>query len=563
MIRPSLSLVPKRFDLEAGRILFKDDFLDTNLASRYQFVGGTGSYASYSVSSGYLTSETSDWNDRLITWNAIQLNNILIRYKAMIPSAKVLGNPSYVQINIYGVVYNYFRFAYDNPASNFFGTGIVPDDYLNGWFPIKGQWYQIDLVHEQGSQKVFIDGVLMKVINIPCSNTRGRPVLRVIGGGCMKDLEIRSLESTPYILTDPTPVESTGTMWTWGTNGWGQMGQNTSDGNNHNTPTQCAGTWKEIDRNNGEYALGIKSDGTLWGWGYNAYGNLGNNSTAHRSSPVQIGALTTWSKITACTMQKSSYALKTDGTLWRWGHNPYGTGGIPDGVTRSSPVQIGTSTNWIAIAAGRQGAFALDKYSALYGWGYNSGGELGIGSNNGRSSPTLIANQVKWMSMSTDQSSFYIRLDGTLWACGVNDYGQLGLNNITSRYTFAQVGSLTTWSKVRINARTVHALKTDGTLWAWGRNNDGGQFNQGGWVGDNTIVHRSSPVQIGGLTTWTDLSGAQTQNSFYALQSNGTLWMWGTDTYGNLNGQGMRSSPIQLGSVTTYKKIGNGAIIIR
>jgi alpha-tubulin suppressor-like RCC1 family protein len=152
--------------------------------------------------------------------------------------------------------------------------------------------------------------------------------------------------------------------------------------------------------------MATKIDGTLWTWGYNQFGQLGNGEpvgtypSGRVSSPVQVGALTTWLSIAAG--YSHSLAIKTDGTLWSWGGN-YGTGmgqlGLGDTAFRSSPVQIGALTTWLSIAAG----------------GY---------------------------------SSMTIKTDGTLWSWGSNSYGQLGQGNTTNRSSPVQIGALTNWQKV-------------------------------------------------------------------------------------------------------------------
>ena len=112
----------------------------------------------------------------------------------------------------------------------------------------------------------------------------------------------------------------------------------------------------------GAFSLAIKTDGTLWSWGHNSYGQLGigiAGSYQGRSSPVQIGALTTWSKIAAG--QRHSTAIKTDGTVWTWGWNEHGQLGLGDTTDRSSPVQVGSLTNWETIAAGHSFTLATNN----------------------------------------------------------------------------------------------------------------------------------------------------------------------------------------------------------
>src|SRR3989344_2072087 len=247
----------------------------------------------------------------------------------------------------------------------------------------------------------------------------------------------------------------------------------------------------------------------VWGWGRNSFGQVGDNTVVHRSSPVQMGALKNWSTIS--TGLYHNVALKTDGSLWTWGEANNGQLGHNTLTDHSSPAQVGALTTWARVSAG--------------GMRFSAG--------------------VK------PEQTFAIKTDGTLWSWGSNIYGQLGQNDIASRSSPAVVGALTDWAK--INAGGVHALaiKTDGTLWAWGINSFGG-------LGDTSIVSRSSPVQVGALTTWSQVSGGPYHS--LAVKTDGTLWSWGDNGYGQLgsNSTAHRSSPAQVGSLTDWSLVSAG-----
>ena len=186
-----------------------------------------------------------------------------------------------------------------------------------------------------------------------------------------------------------------------------------------------------------------RTDGTLWVTGNNNKGQLGLGDINLRSSPVQVGSLTNWKAISSF-QNPSTIAIKTDGTLWTWGSNGAGELGLGDVLHRSSPVQVGSLTNWMEISS------------------YNS---------------------------------FAIKSDNTLWVWGDNSFGRLGDGTIVSKSSPVQVGNLTNWSKVNGNGYSTYSVKTDGTLWAWG-------LNQSGNLGLGDVTHRSSPVQVGSLTNW-------------------------------------------------------------
>ena len=138
-----------------------------------------------------------------------------------------------------------------------------------------------------------------------------------------------------------------------------------------------------------------------------------------------------------------------------------------------------------------------------------------------------------------------------LWLWGFNGYGLLGLGDVTNRSSPVQVGALTTWSKISCFSLHTTATKTDGTLWSWG-------YNNAGQLGQGDITHRSSPVQVGALTTWSNIAGGD--NHTTATRTDGTLWSWGYNANGQLGlgdgGAGTnRSSPVQVGALTTWSKI--------
>jgi alpha-tubulin suppressor-like RCC1 family protein len=292
----------------------------------------------------------------------------------------------------------------------------------------------------------------------------------------------------------------------------------------------------------------------LYAWGENSSRQLGDGTNANRSSPVQIGALTTWSKISAGGTH--SLAIKRDGTLWAWGAGGQGRLGINDSPPYvSSPVQVGALTNWAQVSAA-EGSAAITTGGQLYAWGNNGNGQVGDGTTNDKSSPVQIGSLTNWSRVSVSQDSCAaIKTDGTLWCWGFNNEGQLGQNNTISRSSPVQVGALSDWSQLDTGYRSVIAVKSNGTLWAFGANSGARE----GQLGDGTIANRSSPVQIGALTGWAQAFGG---NSFSAaVKTNGTLWVWGNGSSGKI-GDGTtvdKSSPVQIGALTNWLQVSCGA----
>jgi len=334
-------------------------------------------------------------------------------------------------------------------------------------------------------------------------------------------------------------------LWRWGgENSYGEQGLN--DRTQRSSPTQVPGTtWRSIANTMSKnlHNTTTKTDGTLWVWGNNGHGQLGQNNRTYRSSPVQVGTETTWSKSHA-QAYKSSMAIKTDGTLWSMGYNTLGRLGDNTTINRSSPVQI-PGTTWSTTAGtltggGASNAAAIKTDGTLWAWGDNVQGALGINSNVKQSSPTQIPGTT-WSKVTSSGDGVYAtRTDGTLWSWGYNYHGQLGQNNKTSYSSPTQIPG-TTWASVGSSSYAVAAIKTDGTLWAWGRNIHGE-------LGQNSRTYYSSPVQIPG-TTWAASTGSTT--SFLATKTDGTLWVWGDNAgYGTLGqnapANSRKSSPTQI-----------------
>ena len=217
-----------------------------------------------------------------------------------------------------------------------------------------------------------------------------------------------------------------------------------------------------------DHSAALLSDGTLWAWGWNAYGQLGTGDTVDRLTPTQIGADDNWVSVAGNCSAHSTTALKSDGTLWAWGWNAYGQLGTGDTADRHSPTEIGTGNYWVSVAAGLH-TMALKADGTLWAWGYNGYGQLGTGDTADRHSPIQVGADNKWTSVAVgDQYTVALKTDGTLWAWGFNYYGQLGTGDTVDRHGPAQIGTGNYWVSVAADKTDTVALKSDGTLWAWG-----------------------------------------------------------------------------------------------
>jgi alpha-tubulin suppressor-like RCC1 family protein len=365
--------------------------------------------------------------------------------------------------------------------------------------------------------------------------------------------DLEDLFLTDYSLIDE--FVSKGNLWGWGSNSYGQLGDDTIDNKSSPVQTVAGGTnWKSVSGGT-SYTAAIKTDGTLWSWGVNSFGQLGDDTITHRSSPVQtIAGGTNWKSVSGGSYHTA--AIKTDGTLWVWGHNQYGQLGDDTITHRSSPVQtIAGGTNWKLVSSGGSHTAAIKTDGTLWGWGHNDYGQLGDNTITHRSSPVqTIAGGTNWKLVSSGGShTAAIKTDGTLWSWGDNYFGQLGDNTRTDKFSPVQtIAGGTNWKSVSGGLSHTAAIKTDGTLWSWG-------YNQNGRLGDYTRTSRSSPVQtIAGGTNWKSVSCGNTTTA--AIKTDGTLWVWGYNgqyQLGNntfdVNGA---SSPVQtIAGGTNWKSV--------
>ena len=297
-------------------------------------------------------------------------------------------------------------------------------------------------------------------------------------------------------------VKTDGTLWSWGAGGSGRLG--TGNTTSYSSPVTTAGggtTWRAVASNGGYATLATKTDGTLWGWGFQNTGLLGTGDTSQYSSPVTTaGGGTTWSQVALSSGH--AIATKTDGTLWAWGNGGYGKLGTGSTTNYSSPVTTaGGGTTWRYVYVGSSHSLAIKTDGTLWTWGNNSLGPLGTGTAGGAcySSPvTTIAGGTTWCQASGgDSTSAGIKTDGTLWVWGGGGYGRLGTGattNYSSPVTTA--GGGTNWCQISLGRCYSAGVKTDGTLWVWGS-------NVCGELATGNATSYSSPVTtIAGGTTW-------------------------------------------------------------
>jgi alpha-tubulin suppressor-like RCC1 family protein len=300
--------------------------------------------------------------------------------------------------------------------------------------------------------------------------------------------------------------------------------------------------------------MALKSDGTLWSWGYNFIGELGDGTTNDAATPVQVGLgsnppLTNVTKLGGRTY--FSLAVKSDGSIWGWSMNwngQMGNGTItPTGPQVLNPVMVSNSqpghvvNNPLQVSCGYTYGVALLTNGAVWVWGTGFHGELGAGTN----TRSLIPIQVPGVSNITAISSGWkhtlaLKSDGSVWAWGLNDHGELGDGTAVSRSNAVQVLNVSNIVMVSGGDYNSIALRSDGTVWKWGLNDvgelgPGTNDNLGSGVAVDHMAHPFPiPVMLDRFTNAFNNVVKVSNRDYHnlALKADGSLWMWGANDQG-------------------------------
>ena len=335
-----------------------------------------------------------------------------------------------------------------------------------------------------------------------------------------------------------------GSVWTWGSDvsgklGDGRVSQSYAVTNNDSfIPLRVHGPGNVGYLNSiiaisaGEsHNLALKSDGTVWAWGWNAFGQLGNGTTNDAYTPVQVSGLSNVVAISGRAYH--CLALRSDGTVWGWGWNQYGQLGTG---TNSSfvalPVQVSGLTNPAVISAAYTISLALMSNGTVRVWGTDRKGEMGQGTTGVHGyTPVQVPGLSNVVSISADfQEPEALKSDGTIWMWGWNNLGQLGNGTVTDTNIPTQVLTLTNMIFAGATGdRNNCAIKADHTVWTWGRN-----YN--GQLGIGTVDQdpHPSPVQVPSFGNGYVVLVQTPDWHSLALESDGTLWEWGANDHGQL-----------------------------
>jgi alpha-tubulin suppressor-like RCC1 family protein len=322
------------------------------------------------------------------------------------------------------------------------------------------------------------------------------------------------------------------TLWCWGAGAYGALGDGqTVDESQPQQISRPTAGWASVT-DGGGHGCATRKDGGLWCWGYNREGELGIGTTVNVARPHQVTSpdAAGWASVTAGPNQ--TCAIRTDTTLWCWGYNGSGQLGIGNTTTEDLPQQVTSpaSTGWTAVSAGYSYTCATRDDTTLWCWGWNLEGELGIGNTDNQDQPHQVTVPAAdgWASIAASNHTCATRGDATLWCWGYNGSGQLGIGNSSNQDLPAQVTSpaSTGWTSASSGGFHTCATRTH-ALWCWGSNT----YGQLG-IGSTAGHYLPQRVVVPTGTGWSLI--ALGSHHTCATHTGHTLWCWGNNDQGQL-----------------------------
>ncbi|HEV3028950.1 MAG TPA: hypothetical protein VG457_15330, partial [Planctomycetota bacterium] len=359
------------------------------------------------------------------------------------------------------------------------------------------------------------------------------------GGGTSSVLPVQvpsliGVESIDGGQNSVLAIQSGGLLWGWGYNDWGQLGNGTSGV--VPSPVPAVDLTGVVGAGAGTYfGVAFTTDHSLWSWGLGSTGQLGDGEAGaidpYRVKVASPPALN--SPVALSVGEGSTLALNSDGTVWSWGSDINGalgngtSGGGPSAY--DVPAVIAGLSGITLVAAGGQNGFAVGSGGKVWGWGYNNQGNAGCSAS---ASPVLSPTQLPTLTGITAIAAGYsggvaVGAGGAVWTWGYNVSGQLGIGTTTGQSNFpVQIPGFTGVVAVGAGENFCIALKSDGTVWAWGDNSTG---QMGGATAGTS---QSSPIQVPGLSSIVAISAGFAHGM--ALGSDGTVWTWGDNSQGEI-----------------------------
>ncbi len=431
------------------------------------------------------------------------------------------------------------RIADDKPDRLIIGGPTAVDIPLSGWTHISAGGYHNCAIHEDeetkdrtlhcwGSNRYHQTGDASSQLIIFTPQQVDANIDWVdVSAGENHTCAIR--KDTADDVSDP----DINTLWCWGSNAFKQLGTPLVAEAEASPQLITTGlttpAWLKVSAGN-RHTCAIQSDNTLWCWGDNAYGQLGQGNTLPLAIPTQVGTESDWIDVSASGPH--TCALKQTGSLWCWGNNLYGQLGLAEVGHQPSPAQVLSDKLFTNVVTGQFHTCALDDNNDSHCWGFNAQGQLGIAAI-----PDFVSaaqyNKANWKQVASGENySCGIKSDDTLWCGGINGLGQLGDKTPINRAAAVAVESdITHWLKVEVGNDHACAISTaDNSLWCWG-SNDQQQLGTDSDSSNNFSNWLPQEVSIGGA--WQDVSTGLNHTCALKQEPAGiSAWCWGDNHFG-------------------------------
>jgi RHS repeat-associated protein len=302
------------------------------------------------------------------------------------------------------------------------------------------------------------------------------------------------------------------------------------------------------------HALALRSDGSVWAWGTNQFGELGLGTNTLVSSPTRIASITNVISISAGPLH--SLVVESNGTVWAWGTNNDGRLGSGNFITASNPVSVTRITNAVMAAAGGNHSLAVLANGSVMAWGANSGGQLGTGNTISTNQPVQAGSFTNVIAVAAGTNfSLALTRDGYVWGWGTNNAGQLGLGSTTSQLSPVKITTLSNIVQIAVGSSHCLALSSNGVVYAWG-------INAQGQLGDGTTVNKTAPEVVPYFGATTNLGAvkwvAAGYNSSAAILKAGRLFYWGWFGNGTLYASNMPPQELNANSGLVFQNVTYG-----
>ncbi|TBL75358.1 S-layer homology domain-containing protein [Paenibacillus thalictri] len=371
-------------------------------------------------------------------------------------------------------------------------------------------------------------------------------------------------------------LKADGTIVAWGSNSFGQLGSGDLDRATEGRQIQNGFNDIAIIGSGFFHTMAVKGDGSLWVWGNNLTGQLGDGTTTNRISPALLARFnmvksapaapssatgtdaggSTANPVTGKTNTIAAgegYSMFiNNGKLWSWGDNVFGQLGDGSHSSKNKPVSVMDLPGPASVAAGTGHSMAVNPGGHVSAWGLNAFGQLGNGTNTNQYSPAeLTGMNDAVQAVSGNSFTAVLKKDGTVWTTGDNTYGQLGVGSGTGSTSFTQITELPKIIELEAGYSYVLALAEDGTLYAWGD-------NANGQLGDSSTASRKFPAPVVGISDVVAMKAGRSHS--LAVKKDGSLWAWGLNINGQL-GDGTtvnRTLPVKVAGLENVKAVAAG-----